>query len=217
MTLPLMVLAFFAVTAGWAGIPEHFPVLGTWYPGWFNDFVGHTLPEPIHPVMSSSASCLADIHHRLVGRPGTGLVGLPKLPGGQEDPLCGSARLPYGPAEQVLLRRDLRLPVRRPAYWLSETFTFRWMDRGLIDGILHAVSWVPSRIGVPAHATALCWIVNGFGDFVGEGVKVAWTALPLHPDRQPAAVYAGCPGARLQHLVRTTCILCYDRPSPACL
>ncbi len=28
MTVPLMVLAFFAITYGWVGIPEHFPVLG---------------------------------------------------------------------------------------------------------------------------------------------------------------------------------------------
>jgi NADH-quinone oxidoreductase subunit L len=28
MTVPLMVLAVFAVTAGWVGIPQHFPVLG---------------------------------------------------------------------------------------------------------------------------------------------------------------------------------------------
>ena len=28
MTVPLMVLAFFAITYGWVGIPEHFPVFG---------------------------------------------------------------------------------------------------------------------------------------------------------------------------------------------
>ena len=28
MTVPLVILAVFAVAAGWVGIPEHFPVLG---------------------------------------------------------------------------------------------------------------------------------------------------------------------------------------------
>ena len=28
MTTPLVILAFFALTFGWAGIPEHFPVIG---------------------------------------------------------------------------------------------------------------------------------------------------------------------------------------------
>jgi len=35
----------------------------------------------------------------------------------------------------------------RPAIWISETFTSAWMDRGLIDGILHGVSRVSSSIG----------------------------------------------------------------------
>jgi NADH-quinone oxidoreductase subunit L len=25
----------------------------------------------------------------------------------------------------------------RPAYWFSETFVYKWMDKGMIDGILH--------------------------------------------------------------------------------
>ena len=34
MLLALVVLAFFAVTAGWVGIPEHFPVIGGLLPNW---------------------------------------------------------------------------------------------------------------------------------------------------------------------------------------
>ena len=47
MTVPLMVLAFFAITYGWVGIPEHFPLLGGIVPNWFHEFVGGTLLE--HP------------------------------------------------------------------------------------------------------------------------------------------------------------------------
>ncbi len=43
MTLPLVVLAVFAVSAGWVGIPEHFPVIGGLLPNWFHEFVGGTL------------------------------------------------------------------------------------------------------------------------------------------------------------------------------
>jgi NADH-quinone oxidoreductase subunit L len=47
MTLPLVLLAVFAVSAGWVGIPEEFPLIGGLLPNWFHDFVGGTLLE--HP------------------------------------------------------------------------------------------------------------------------------------------------------------------------
>ena len=45
MTLPLAILAVFAVCAGWVGIPEHFPLIGGILPNWFHEFVGSTLLE----------------------------------------------------------------------------------------------------------------------------------------------------------------------------
>jgi len=44
MTLPLVVLAFFAVTAGWIGIPHAFPVLGQFSNSWLQGFLGSMLP-----------------------------------------------------------------------------------------------------------------------------------------------------------------------------
>src|SRR5512136_2561276 len=45
MTLPLVILAVFAISIGWVGIPEHFPGLGGLLPNWFHGFVGATLLE----------------------------------------------------------------------------------------------------------------------------------------------------------------------------
>ncbi len=45
MTVPLIVLAFFAITLGWVGIPDEFPVIGPLIPNWFHDFVGSVI-EP---------------------------------------------------------------------------------------------------------------------------------------------------------------------------
>ncbi len=45
MTVPLMILAVFAVGLGWIGIPEQFPVIGGLIPNWFHHFVGSTI-EP---------------------------------------------------------------------------------------------------------------------------------------------------------------------------
>ncbi|MHC1783329.1 MAG: NADH-quinone oxidoreductase subunit L [Anaerolineaceae bacterium] len=44
MTVPMAFLAFFAVTAGWAGIPQTFPGLGALSSNWFHHFVGSMLP-----------------------------------------------------------------------------------------------------------------------------------------------------------------------------
>src|SRR6185436_6248113 len=51
MLLALVVLAFFAVTAGWLGIPEHFPVLGGLIPDWIHTYAGGTLLE--HPPVEA--------------------------------------------------------------------------------------------------------------------------------------------------------------------
>jgi NADH-quinone oxidoreductase subunit L len=43
MTVPLIILAVFAVGLGWVGIPEHFPVIGGAIPNWFHGFVGSAI------------------------------------------------------------------------------------------------------------------------------------------------------------------------------
>ena len=47
MTLPLMVLAVFAVAAGWVGIPKEFPVLGAFSTNPFHHYIG-SLAEALH-------------------------------------------------------------------------------------------------------------------------------------------------------------------------
>ncbi|MGC9523282.1 MAG: hypothetical protein ACP5HG_15535, partial [Anaerolineae bacterium] len=53
MTIPLAVLALFAVGAGWLGIPEHFPILGRFVSGWFGHFVEASLPEETFALIES--------------------------------------------------------------------------------------------------------------------------------------------------------------------
>lgn len=55
MTTPLWILAGFAIVLGWAGIPEHFPVLGGVIPNWFDDFVGVPTSSPFELQELSSA------------------------------------------------------------------------------------------------------------------------------------------------------------------
>jgi NADH-quinone oxidoreductase subunit L len=171
MTAPLVVLAVFAVGAGWVGIPEGFLGLNLPISNWLHEFVGGTLLEhpaslPFHwvPLLTS------------VGVAGFGLLAgwwiYRKVPAGAADPLVA----PLGPIH-TLLRRKYYLDeiydalFVRPAYWLADRVSYRLIDRGLIDGFLHGVGRVALRVGTALRHWIDLPIVNGFGDFVGEGIK----------------------------------------------
>jgi len=59
----------------------------------------------------------------------------------------------------------------RPSVWLAETFVYLWVDKKVIDGFLHWIAYITSVIGHFLRNNIDKLIVNGFGDFVGEGTK----------------------------------------------
>ena len=59
----------------------------------------------------------------------------------------------------------------RPAVWLSETFTARWMDRIVIDGFLNAVGRGALALGSAVRNYFDLPVVNGAGDLTGKGVR----------------------------------------------
>jgi NADH-quinone oxidoreductase subunit L len=61
----------------------------------------------------------------------------------------------------------------RPAYWLAETVSYRWIDRGLIDGILHAIGRFALRVGAFLRNVIDLPVINGSADRLSEGVKGA--------------------------------------------
>jgi NADH-quinone oxidoreductase subunit L len=161
----------FAVAAGWAGIPEHFPVLGGLVPSWFHEFVGSTLAEHPEAVAFNWIPLLTSLLVSLGGLY-LGWLVYRGVRAGQADPL----QKPLGPVYTVLFNKyyfdelyDFLFV--RPAFWLSETFTYLWLDRGLIDGILHTIARAAFSVGGYLRNWIDKPIVNGFGDFVGESVK----------------------------------------------
>jgi NADH-quinone oxidoreductase subunit L len=171
MLLALVVLSFFAVTAGWAGIPEHFPVIGGLIPNWFHDYVGGTLLEHPHAVDFSPVPLITSLVVALGGL----FLGWQVYRGyvrGAHDPL----QAPLGPIYSVLRNKYYfdelygRVFVA-PATWLSEVFVSSYVDRGVIDGTLHAVGRIALRIGDVFRRYFDEPVVNGAGDAVGEGVK----------------------------------------------
>jgi NADH-quinone oxidoreductase subunit L len=171
MTAPLVVLAVFAVAAGWAGIPEGFMGLHLAIPNWLHEFVGGTLLEHPETIPFQWIPLLTSVGVAGVGLL-TGWVVYRRMPAGAPDPLVRA----LGPIH-TLLRRKYYLDELydwafvRPAYWLADRVSYRLIDRGLIDGFLHAVGRFALRLGSIFRHWIDLPVVNGFGDFVGEGIK----------------------------------------------
>ena len=140
MTLPLVVLSFFAVTYGWVGIPEHFPVLGGLVPNWIHEFVGGTLAEHPETLEFNWIPLLTSL---VVALGGLGLGWL-------------VYRNVKSPAEDkfqfALLKNKYYFDEAydflfiKPVYWFSENVVYKFMDMTVINGILHMFG--PSTGGI---------------------------------------------------------------------
>ena len=131
MTTPLIVLSFFAVTFGWLGIPEHFPALGGFFPNWFHEFVGSTLLEHPEAVDFSWLPLVTSLTVALGGLL-FGWLAYRNVKSVSDD------KLQIGFLKNKYYFDEIYDTVFvKPAYWFAETFVYKWMDKGLIDGILH--------------------------------------------------------------------------------
>lgn len=172
MVVPLVVLAFFAVVAGWVGIPEHFPVLGPMvHNNWFHHFVGSTLAEEVEALDFNIVPLLTSLVVALGGL-FLGWWVYKDYRAGQRDPVEKA----LGSIHTVLKNKyyfDELYDVLfvRPSQWVSETFAYLWVDRGLIDGILHTFARIFAPIGSALRNYFDKPVVNGIGDAIGEGTK----------------------------------------------
>ncbi|HET9911783.1 MAG TPA: NADH-quinone oxidoreductase subunit L [Anaerolineales bacterium] len=141
MTAPLVILAFFAVTYGWVGIPEHFPALGGLVPNWFHEFVGGTLaehPEAVEfswwPLLTSLFVALGGLTlgwlvYRNVGSPAEDRLQIPVL------------------KNKYYFDEIYDRAFVKPVYWFAENVVYKFMDQGMIDGILHIFGPVTDKLG----------------------------------------------------------------------
>jgi NADH-quinone oxidoreductase subunit L len=174
MTLPLIVLSIFAVGIGWIGIPETFPGLGGLLPNLIHDFTGGTLLEHPEALAFNWVPLLTSLTVALGGLAlGWVVYRNAYATATQADPL----QAPLGPVYTVLKNKYYfdelydRVFVR-PTFWLGEQLFSAFIDRGLIDGILHFVARLMLRIGLVVRDRIDVPVVNRFmSDGSGEVVK----------------------------------------------
>jgi NADH-quinone oxidoreductase subunit L len=177
MTVPLIVLAFFAIAVGWSGIPEKFPLLGGILPEWFQEFINEGLLNPIELPAFSWVPLLASIVVSLGGI-FLGWLVYRNVKAGEADPL----QKPLGPIYRILQNKYYvdelyHVVFVRPSIWISEVFTSQIMDRGIIDGFLHFLAYLSGIIGTFFRNAIDNPIINGFGDFVGESTRRIGVAI----------------------------------------
>ena len=170
MRAPLAVLAFFAITLGWVGIPGHFPVLGGAVPDLWNGFLG-TMTGAAPAEAFSWVPLLTSVVVSLGGL-ALGWVAYAGVKEGGPDPLSVRLGKFYGVLEHRYYIDDFySWAFVRPAHWLAETFTVAWVDRTVLDGVLNAIG----RFGLVAGRFFRGYvdvpIINGAANGLGAGVR----------------------------------------------
>jgi NADH-quinone oxidoreductase subunit L len=171
MTLPLVVLAFFSVTLGWVGVAEDFPFIGGLIPNYMHEFVSGTLLGEVELLAFSYGPLVVSLIVALGGLT-LGWLVYRSVKTRQADPLAKPLGRVYTILKNKYYFDELYDVVFvRPAYWLAAIFTSLWMDRKVIDGILHWFAYITGVIGNFLRDFIDKPIVNGFGDWLSESTK----------------------------------------------
>jgi len=176
MTIPLIILAVFAVGVGWAGIPASFPGLGGLIPDWFGNFLNSMLPAGA----PGEAASLVPLFTSLVVSLGGLLLGWAvyrKHAAGQKDPLQSMGGVYSLLKNKYYIDEFYNWAFVKPAYWIAETFTYKWIDKIVIDGFLHAIG----RFGLWLGRILRGWfdlpVINGIGDGIADGTRAVGADL----------------------------------------
>ncbi|MCJ7624456.1 MAG: NADH-quinone oxidoreductase subunit L [Anaerolineaceae bacterium] len=171
MTVPLIILSFFAIVIGWMGIEENFPVIGGLLPDWFGEFVGSMLhghgvhvEHSIIPILVSMILALGGLF--------LGWLVYRQFPSGAQDPL----EKVLGPVFQLFKNKYYfdeiyHFVFVRPSIWISETFSYKWIDQKIIDGLLHGIAQAGLSIGRAIRNIIDIPVINGTGDALGHGTR----------------------------------------------
>jgi NADH-quinone oxidoreductase subunit L len=169
MILPLVILAFFAITAGWMGIPDDFMGLELGEINFFHHFTGASLI--VHPegVTFNWIPLLTSVFVVLLGLGGGYLVYWKEpVKAGEPDPLVK----PLGRLYTVLHNKYYfdefyQAAFVEPTKWVAAKVVYEWMDRGVIDGILHFVGRTTEGIATYVRLFDV-HVINGGVDWLKD-------------------------------------------------
>lgn len=179
MTAPLVVLAIFAVSAGWVGIPKAFPLLGKISPNWFEEFVGSMVHfehagEAQHSLVPLITSLVVALGGLLIG-----WLVYRKVKTGSPDPLVKA----LGPVHSLLKNKYYidefyELAFIKPARWIAEV-AVNFIDLKIIDGAIHAVGHFGMWLGRILREFFDLLFINRAGDGIARGTRAAGTSLKV--------------------------------------
>ena len=182
MTAPLVVLSIFAIGYGWVGIPEHFPVFGGLVPNWFHEFVGGTLAEHPEALEFNIVPLLTSL---VVALGGLTLGWLVYRNVTDKNPELDPMKKALGFIHTLLKNKyyfdeAYEIIFIKPLTWFSEVFISKWMDKGLIDGVLHLFGPATGGVG---SAIRNYFDVPFINQLIGDGSADAtyWIGKNLRP------------------------------------
>jgi NADH-quinone oxidoreductase subunit L len=162
MTVPLMLLALFALTLGFAGIPEEIIGHGR---NWFHHFVGHEFAATPLSVPVMLLSALLAVGGLFLGWL---VYGRKPLAKGQPDPLVKA----LGPVHTVLKNKYYfdefyQATIIRFTLWLSRTF-FYFDNRWVIDPIINRVGRASAALASALFRFVDVPIIDGAVNLAGR-------------------------------------------------
>lgn len=187
MTLPLIILAFFALTAGFVGVPSDFPILGSIFSPQYNPF-HHFVIETLLPNEATAAYASLPEYHvdgppfNIIPIATSFLVALgglyagylvywrKPLQAGQPDPLVNW----LGESLHTTLKNKYYIDELYTAVFIRPSqaiarITSDVLDRGIIDGFLHLIGRVFVWIGDLFKVLNL-WLIDGVGDGIPAAI-----------------------------------------------
>jgi NADH-quinone oxidoreductase subunit L len=174
MTIPLVVLSVFAIALGWVGIPEAFPGLGGILPPWFQTFVGTMLGD--HGGHHEEAHSLVPLYTSLSVALGGLLLGWLTYRNYKDchepDPL----ERVLGPLYKIMQNKYYIDEIYQflfinPAQKIARTVSYQFIDKGILDNIVHAVGDIGLGLGRIIRNWFDLPVINGFGDNVSDGAR----------------------------------------------
>ena len=171
MVAPLVLLSVFAISFGWLGIPDNFLGLELGESNWVHHFVGYSLPEPPETLPFSFVPLLTSLVVALGGlflgyTAYNNKLETPETP----DPLAVRLGGLFTHMHRKWYFDELYdwafvQPTKRVAAWI---FTF--VDRTVIDGVLHTVARVTERYAELNRLFDRA-VINGGADQVAASIK----------------------------------------------